>query len=151
MKACGTDMKIKYIKGDLFQTEVSTIVHGCNAQGVMGSGVAKIVRERYYKAYKRYLAYYQSGLMEVGDCIAVTTNGKTIINAVTQEYYGRDGNRYVSYDAVAEVMKVINRSKIEEVAMPMIGAGLGGGDWNVIEAIIQSELKNVQPYVYFLE
>jgi O-acetyl-ADP-ribose deacetylase (regulator of RNase III) len=40
---------------------------------------------------------------------------------------------------------------IDEIAMPQIGAGLGGGDWNVIAAIIESELKNVKPYVYVLE
>jgi hypothetical protein len=28
---------------------------------------------------------------------------------------------------------------------------LGGGDWNIISAIIESELKNVKPYVYILE
>jgi len=30
-------MKIEYVKGDLFATNVKTIVHGCNVQGVMGS------------------------------------------------------------------------------------------------------------------
>ena len=34
--------------------------------------------------------------------------------------------------------------------MPLIGAGLGGGDWNVISAIIQSECKDVTPVVYYL-
>ena len=52
-------MKIEYRKGDLFQTEIKTIVHGCNAQGVMGSGVAKIIRDKYPKAYDRYVAEYK--------------------------------------------------------------------------------------------
>jgi hypothetical protein len=38
----------------------------------------------------------------------------------------------------------------EEVAMPMIGSGLAGGDWNIIKAIIEAELKTVKPYVYQL-
>lgn len=157
-------MKIEYIKGDLFSTKIRTIVHGCNAQGVMGSGVAKIIREKYPKAYERYRKEFELyNHLKLGDTIAVPcgdrvndpTNYKVIVNAITQDFYGRDGSRYVSYDAVSDCMNKINRFSevygIEEVAMPQIGAGLGGGEWNVIEAIIESELKNVKPYVYILE
>jgi O-acetyl-ADP-ribose deacetylase (regulator of RNase III) len=51
-------------------------------------------------------------------------------------------------------MRTINRelkqSNETHVAMPQIGAGLGGGDWTVIAAIIESELTDVQPVVYIL-
>lgn len=157
-------MQIEYAKGDLFQTPIKVIVHGCNAQGVMGSGVAKIIREKYPKAYDRYRKEYELyNHLKLGQVIAVPCgdrvkdldNFKIIINAITQEFYGRDGRRYVSYDAVADSMQAINRMSevygITEVAMPQIGAGLGGGDWNVIAAIIESELKNVKPHVYILE
>lgn len=157
-------MQIEYIKGDLFSTKIKTIVHGCNAQGVMGSGVAKIIKERYPKAFDRYRKQYeQFNHLNMGHVIPVPCgdrvndpdNYKIVVNAITQDFYGRDGSRYVSYDAVAECMKTINRFfevyGIDEVAMPQIGAGLGGGDWNVIAAIIESELKNVKPYVYVLE
>lgn len=157
-------MQIEYIKGDLFQTPIKVIVHGCNAQGVMGSGVAKIIREKYPKAYERYRYQFEErGGLKLGDVIAVSCgdrindpdNYKIIVNAITQDMYGRDGKRYVSYDAVAESMSKINRFfeiyGISAVAMPQIGAGLGGGDWNVIAAIIESELKSVKPTVYVLE
>lgn len=153
-------MQIEYVKGDLFQTQVQTIVHGCNAQGVMGSGIAKIIKDRYPEAFKRYRAQYErSGVLTLGDIIVVPCeyNGekKVIVNAITQEIFGRDGRRFVSYDAVAESMAKINHMfevyGISEVAMPQIGAGLGGGDWNVIAAIIEAELKTVKPYVYILE
>lgn len=149
-------MKIKYIKGDLFDTDIEVIVHGCNAQGVMGSGVAKIIRDRYNKAYDRYRKEYKlHGHLNLGDIITARgDDGKVIINAITQEFYGRDGKRYVSYDALADAMKKINRFNevygVSDIAMPMIGAGLGGGDWSVIEAIIESELTDIQPYVYSL-
>ena len=155
-------MKIEYVKGDLFSTNITTIVHGCDTQGVFGSGVAKIVRERYPKAYDRYMQEGRNGHLMLGDIIPVPCgdrqndpdNFKIIVNAITQEYYGRDGKRYVSYDAVAESMQKINGMYdvygIDAVAMPQIGAGLANGDWNVIEKIIESELKTIQPYVYIL-
>ena len=149
-------MQIEYIKGDLFKTEIKYIVHGCNAQGVMGSGVAKIIREQYPEAYDEYRKMYVSatdkGLssLPLGDVIWAESNGKWIGNAITQKFYGRDGQRYVSYDAVARAMWEINKFCPGPVAMPKVGTGLGGGDWNVIAAIIESELKDVKPYVYEL-
>lgn len=153
-------MRIEYVKGDLFDTNIRAIAHGCNAQGVMGSGVARIVKERYPEAFRRYRNYYEKeGSLKLGDIIVVPCdyNGenKIIVNAITQEFFGRNGRRFVSYDAVAESMAKINHMfevyGISEIAMPQIGAGLGGGDWNVISAIIEAELKNVKPYVYILE
>jgi len=144
-------MKIEYRKGDLFSTECKYIVHGCNAQGVMGSGVAKIVRDKYPEAYQEYLRMFRTeGDLVLGDVIWAESNGKFIGNAITQEFYGTD-QRHVSYDAVAHVMWEINTiTTIKEVAMPKIGAGLANGDWNVIAAIIESELKRVKPIVYEL-
>ena len=157
-------MKIEYRKGDLFSTDITAIVHGCNAQGVMGSGVAKIIREKYPTAYERYVSEYNlTNHLKLGHVIPVPCgdrvndpdNFKIIINAITQDFFGRDGKRYVSYDAIADSMNIINRFfevyGISEIAMPQIGAGLGNGDWSVIAAIIESELVNVKPVVYTLE
>lgn len=147
-------MKIEYIQGDMFKTDIKYLVHGCNAQGVMGSGVAAIVRRDFPFAYQEYVQRHKVKPWELGEVQFVFTEAKVIVNAITQNLYGRDGNRYVSYDAVAEAMNEINH-KLKDlenprVAMPQIGAGLGGGDWNVIAAIIESELKDVQPFVYIL-
>ena len=141
-------MKIEYRKGNLFGTNIRAIMHGCNTQGVMGSGVARIIRDEFPEAYSAYIAGSVASPLKLGQVITQTSNGKYIINAMTQQFFGRDGKRYVSYDAVATVMRWVNDSGIPQVAMPMIGAGLGGGDWSVIEAIIESELKVVQPVVY---
>jgi O-acetyl-ADP-ribose deacetylase (regulator of RNase III) len=152
-------MKIEYRKGNMFDTDIKVLAHGCNSHGVMGSGVARIVRDDYPEAYKVYVDVVKAAAYEVldlmGTIIPVETKGKVIINAITQHDYGRDGKRYVSYDAVSDAMRELNTycaiwAEVTQVAMPQIGAGLGGGDWNVIEAIILSELTDVQPVVYIL-
>lgn len=149
-------MKIQYRKGNLFETDIYTIVHGCNAQGVMGSGVAKIIYDDYKEAYNDYREVFFDRGLTLGHIICAPSNGKMIINAITQDNFGKNGDRYVSYDAVATAMNLINRQLHTEttetqVAMPQIGAGLGGGDWSVIAAIIESEMKDIEPVVYILE
>lgn len=143
-------MTIEYRQGDLFTTDELYILHGCNSRGVMGSGVARTVRDKFPEAYEEYSAWCSKGF-RLGTYLPVASNDKIIINAVTQQNYGRDGKRYVSYDAVADIMYEMNRHYAGcTIAMPRIGAQLGGGDWSVISAIIESELTNVHPIVYVL-
>jgi O-acetyl-ADP-ribose deacetylase (regulator of RNase III) len=142
-------MKIQYVKGDLLLTPHRLILHGCNARGAMGSGVAKLIRSKYSKAFEDYFETYNGYGLNLGTCIfSDQSDGKVIINAITQETYGKNGV-HVSYWAIANVMRNLNRFN-EPIAMPMIGAGLGGGDWNVISAIIENEAKTYQPVVYLL-
>ena len=145
-------MIIEYRKGDLLTTDVRHIIHGCNAQGVMRSGVAKVIREKYPSAYQDYHDKYNSYGLSIGDIvISVQDDGTIIHNAITQKNYGRDNVVYVSYWAIAEVFRKIDSMPIKEIAMPKIGAGLAGGDWNVISAIIENTLTKTQPIVYELE
>jgi O-acetyl-ADP-ribose deacetylase (regulator of RNase III) len=145
-------MKIVYINGDLFKTDIKLIVHGCNNMGVMDSGVAAIVKREYPKAFKEYNTKYILSGFQGGDIICVNDNNKIICNMITQNFYGRDGKRYAKYDWIAEGFYNLNNyclnNDINEIAMPLIGAGLGGGDWNVISAIIESECNNITPFVY---
>ena len=147
-------MKIDYIKGDLFSTPIKTIAHGCNAQGVMGAGVARIIRERYPEAYQEYKEIHEREGLVLGTLVAAGSKGKVIINAITQNLYGKTGDRFASYDAIDSCFHLINLSMaLEEqthVAMPMIGAGLGGGKWEVIAEIIEHRCRYVRPVVYQL-
>lgn len=128
---------MNYVKGDLFSVTSGIIVHGCNAQGVMGSGVAKSVKAQYPEAFKKYVADIKNG-MTLGD-VSWFMGELAIASAITQDGFGFNGHRYVSYDAVSvSFMKVFSVATKYgfEVSMPKIGAGLGGGSWTVIEQII---------------
>jgi O-acetyl-ADP-ribose deacetylase (regulator of RNase III) len=146
---------INYIKGDLFAAKPKIIVHGCNAHGVMGSGFAKTIKELYPKAYTDYQEYCKLREKEflLGTVkTSLQPDGTLVINAITQGEYGRGAIRYVSYDAVDDCMETIgsNISEDNVISMPKIGAGLGNGNWNVIEAIIKHRLKDHVVNVYEL-
>lgn len=153
-------MKIIYREGDLTKAPQGFICHGCNAQGKMGSGVAKAIREAFPYAYAAYREAYETKGLAVGDVIYATgRDGEPIvINAITQEYYGYDarekGNIYLSYSGLRLALNRISRQMEtwglagEEVAFPLIGAGLAGGDWTVIAESIEGE-RGFQPVVYY--
>ncbi len=141
---------VTYVRGDLFETKLSYIAHGCNCSGSFGAGVAKQIAQRWPIARD---AYFRS-VPKLGDVQAVrVSDDLTIFNCGTQQGYGRqNGKQYVSYEAIQQCMRKIKQMlpENEKVAMPKIGAGLGGGDWAVIEDIIKEELGE-QAVVYSLE
>lgn len=155
-------MKIEYLVGDLSEAPERIIVHGCNAQGKMASGVAKVLRDKWpdiFPPYADWLRDIGSAKRAVGTICSVSVEDKIVVNAITQEFYGRDPFRlYVSYEGMKEVMRKLNMrapywfSQDEEprIAMPLIGAGLANGDWNIISRIIEDE-SEFQPVVYTLD
>ena len=151
-------MKIIYRTGDLLAAPEKVLCHGCNAQGKMGAGIAVAIRKRYPVAFTEYRQLYedQGCRLELGQCVFVSCDdGRTIIDAVTQEFYGRDPDIvYVDYDGVRLAMQRINAwakaHAVPHVAFPKIGAGLANGDWSIISAIIETEARDFNPVVYEL-
>ncbi len=132
---------IEYKKGNLLDVTEGIIIHGCNAQGVMGSGVALAVKEKYPTAYKDYVAEYEyRSKLDIGNTVkSWVSEDLMIINAITQDKYGRDNKRYVNYAAIVRCFdEAISyaRAYQYDLHFPKIGAGLGGGDWNIIEQLI---------------
>jgi O-acetyl-ADP-ribose deacetylase (regulator of RNase III) len=161
---------IKVITGNLMDVKEGIIAHGCNAQGVMGSGVAKLIKDRYEELYLVYRNHYlthrrmHSSLPLGSVSTAKLTQTLYGANLVTQEKYRGFGNdfsnkRWVSYDAIETsfmtLLDMLDNGKlgnIRTISIPMIGAGLGGGDWDVIYSIIENTIKdrNVEVIVYKL-
>lgn len=147
-------MRIVYINGNLFDTPFP-IAHGCNMLGVMGAGIARDIKFNYPQAYKDYEKHLSSNLSGVclGQVVSsfdvphrITGVLKTIYNLLIQPSVGR-GHRQVSYDALAEAIASLPGQ--EPIAMPKIGAGLGGGDWRILASIVESE-SAFEPVVYYL-
>mgnify|MGYP000047113629 CR=1 FL=1 len=155
-------MIVKYIKGSILDAKQKYIAHGVNAQNRMGSGVAKVLYEKYpdvkrlyhkdcrYRESKncpshKYLGHWYFGYGN-------EDTGELIINIYTQEYYGYDSKKYVSYDAIYKAFNnLANQEWCKEIAIPKIGAGLAGGNWEVISQIIDDATgDDLDVYVYYL-
>lgn len=156
-------MKIEYKIGDLLVDGLADglgfIAHGCNAQGVMGSGIARSIKDKWPAVFEKY----RKSKAILGGIVTVQTPEVVVINCITQEFYGRDKNIvYCNYEAIESCMRYIDLficylvrlerldNKPVKVGMPMIGAGLANGDWNIISKIIEEESRHFQPVVYKL-
>lgn len=144
-------MQIEYRYGDLLTTDSSYIGHCVNAQGKMRSGVAKVIREKYPKAYEDYMSVYVEKGLKLGTVIASVNNPHTILHIVGQRYYGNDGRLYLDYQALRRAVDILDRNVTGTVSFPLIGCGLAGGDWKLVSEIIEEGSTNFQPIVYVLD
>ena len=144
---------IVYKVGDVLNSGELVVVHGCNCKNAMGAGIARQVRAECRDAYNADQATMWGDRGKLGHfTYGLEPNGMTVINAYTQYDYTRD-KVDVDYQAVESVMTEICQTFPNTIiAMPKIGCGLAGGDWNIVSEILErvSNLYNKVFHVYEL-
>ena len=131
--------------GDITTCKSGIVVHGCNAQGVMGSGVAAAIRMKWPEAYDSYREAFdwnEDSLIKLGSCDVCKINEELyVVNAITQEFFGGDRHmQYASYDAIHRAFQNINKwvmtldPSLRHVHFPKIGGKRGGANWNILNA-----------------
>ena len=141
-------IKIQTKVGNLMNVTSGHIVHGCNAQGVMGSGVALAVKRKFPGAYESYMLQHQGSGLKLGRAYPEPISGQLMVwNAITQEGFG-SSTRNTNYDAIQTCFEQIDEavSRYEnlipaEVHIPLIGAARGGGNWEIIREIIEQTMN----------
>lgn len=140
---------MQHVVGDIIelalQGKFDVIVHGCNCQNAMGRGLAKQIRRVFPEAYDEDQLTVPGSRAKLGQVSVadVRRSGGLqlyVVNAYTQFHWRGEG-RKTDYQAVRNAMRLV-RVKFagKRIAYPLIGAGLGGGDWAEISSIIESEL-----------
>ena len=141
---------IKIIDGNLFDSKANIICHQCNCQGVMGSGVAAEVKNRYPHVFQAYRRDYLDGKLKLGYvCFATAKSDQVIANMCGQDKFGYDGSVYTNYDKLQECLDGVEEYATYEydkrpvIAFPyLMSCHRGGGDWNVVYKMIEDTFKN---------
>ena len=152
-------MKIHYTKGDAtqpFGDGKKLIVHICNDIGGWGKGFVVAISRRWKAPEMEYRKWAKSNEnFKLGGVQFVEVEPNlAVANMIAQAgIYKRNGIPPIRYEALRETLtKVAEYCQINNYAahMPRIGAGLAGGDWKVIEQIIEETLieNNIPVTVY---
>jgi O-acetyl-ADP-ribose deacetylase (regulator of RNase III) len=139
---------MKTVRGDLIalakQGEFDVIVHGCNCFCTMGAGIAKLIRQEFPEAYEADLATEKGNRAKLGTYstaqVKLQDTMLQIINGYTQ-YNWRGAGVKADYDAITRLCAALKKDFAgKRIGYPLIGAGLAGGDWRLIAAIIDEQL-----------
>lgn len=141
---------IKIIKGDLIklakEREFDVICHGCNCFLKMGAGIAKKIKTEFPQAYEADCKTKNGDIRKLGTFSEayIEEYNLIVINAYIQYNYSRFKNN-IDYLKLYECFKNINyKYNGKKIGIPIIGAGLGGGNWDTIYKIIDNiSFKNL--------
>jgi O-acetyl-ADP-ribose deacetylase (regulator of RNase III) len=133
--------RLIYKTGDVLNAGEAVVIHGCNCFNTMGAGIAAQVRDQCPNAYAADQLTIRGDISKLGDfTYAQEASGMIVINAYTQYDYSRH-QRCLYYSALSRVMEAICKHKrfmTEDIfAMPKIGCGLAGGDWDAVSVILE--------------
>ena len=142
------------VDGDLVkETQYRIFCHQVNCKGVMGSGIAKQIKETYPEVYRAYREYEPKALGEIQK--VKTHDDRICINMFAQDGYGRDKcyTDYWAFEACLEriALDLMLKNIKEPVAFPYkIGCGMAGGDWNIVKHIINAFANILPQNVYIV-
>lgn len=137
-------------KGSIFDSVAEALVNPVNCVGVMGGGLALGFRHRYPAMHEQYLMKCQLGMIKIGGELDVfvedATNRDFVINLPTKDHW-KDPSKYeYIIDGLNKLIDAVDKWKINSVAIPALGCGLGGLDWRKVYSLIK-ELDVIKPNV----
>lgn len=147
---------IHFVQGDIFQAKAQAIVNPVNTVGVMGKGLARRFKERYPENYHHYLQAHKQGLLKVGAILPFQTGVYNelplwVVNFPTKEHWRDPSQLEWIRQGLAALRVFIARYNITSIAIPALGAGLGGLLWDDVKECLLSELTGLDVAIYIYE
>lgn len=135
--------------GDIFETLCEAIVNPVNCKGVMGAGLAKKVKENFPNRSLDYERACKAGELKPGGVILDLTDRNPsvklrqdyIIHLATKDHW-RDPSRIEWIEeGIDNLVKLVNERRLSSVAIPALGAGLGGLEWEEVKRVMLDGLS----------
>ena len=134
-------MDIRGMKGDITEADQGMILHGCNNQGAMGSGVALAISNKWPNVKQAYLKMFE--VADAEDCpielgyvqFVQISPRLTVANGITQDGFRVPNGAALEYATVEAIEDCIEKSVLllldrgpeyRRLHIPQIGGTRGG-------------------------
>lgn len=147
---------IHFVKGNLLESTADAMVNTVNTVGVMGKGIALQFKKEFPTNYKIYQRACKENRFNTGELLITEEESllggkKTIINFPTKTDWRKPSEYSYIELGLKELAKEINERHIKSIAIPPLGAGNGGLDWNKVKALIEHYMSKVDSDVFIYQ
>jgi O-acetyl-ADP-ribose deacetylase (regulator of RNase III) len=138
---------IKFTEGNILDSRADALINTVNTVGVMGKGIAL----QFKKAFPNNFIFYQKackdGLVDIGRLFvskdsSLTSGEKFIINFPTKTHWRKPSEYDYIKSGLLDLKRVIKEYNINSIAIPPLGAGNGGLNWEIVKELIITYLEN---------
>jgi O-acetyl-ADP-ribose deacetylase (regulator of RNase III) len=142
---------VTYVQGDIFQSPAQVLTNTVNCVGVMGKGVALEFKKRYTGLFESYKALCDKQAVAPGKPYLWENDRVQVLNFPTKRHW-KDDSRLDDIEAGLKYLSENYASMgIDSLAMPALGCGNGGLNWNDVKPLIDKylgALVDLDVYVY---
>lgn len=142
-----TGFQIHVLEGDLFEDKTASLAHCVSRDMKLGKGIAKLFREKFGRIQELVDAK-----ADIGEIAVLKVNNRFIYNLVTKAKYSDKP----TYESLRQSLVAMKDHAIENcvgvIAMPKIGCGLDGLDWNAVRTLLKNVFMDlsIELRVYYL-
>jgi O-acetyl-ADP-ribose deacetylase (regulator of RNase III) len=146
---------MEFTTGNIFESNAEALVNTVNTVGVMGKGIALQFKERYTDNYVQYVAACKRGEVNIGKMFITATNSmvnpKWIINFPTKQHWMHKSSYEFINAGLDDLVIQLKERNIKSLAIPPLGAGQGGLDWQKVKAILIKKLSGLDIEIIIYE
>jgi len=139
---------ITLTQGDLLkQDDVDAIVNTVNCVGVMGKGIALQFKNKWPGNFAAYAAACKAGTVRPGRMFVFDSGGLVrpnyIINFPTKNHWRGSSSLDFIHDGLIDLIREVRRLGIRSIAVPPLGCGNGGLEWNEVRPMIEAAFDDL--------
>lgn len=139
---------LKITRGDLLkQDDVDAIVNTVNCVGVMGKGIALQFKNKWPENFRAYAAACAAKEVRPGRMFVFDSGGLVkpnyIINFPTKDHWRGKSRIEFIHAGLQDLVATVTRLGIRSIAVPPLGCGNGGLDWNDVRPLIESAFAHM--------
>lgn len=132
---------IKLTSGNLLESNAEALVNTVNCDGYMGKGIALQFKQAFPLNYKAYHRACKKNEVLPGKMFIFETqcleNPKYIINFPTKRHWKSKSRIEDIKSGLSALISDLQQYKIRSIAIPPLGCGLGGLNWNDVYPLIK--------------
>ena len=141
-------MVIKYTQGDIFDSKCQAIINTVNCEGKMGKGLAYQFKKKFPEMEQDYVKVCEHGELYPGKLHIYQENKFLIINFPTKNKWREKSKIEYIINGLKKLKEEIVKRDIKSVAIPPLGAGNGGLNWNEVKSEINRELLDMENVIF---
>jgi O-acetyl-ADP-ribose deacetylase (regulator of RNase III) len=139
---------IEYKRGDILREDADALVNTVNCVGVMGRGIALQFKKAFPQNFKDYTAACKKGEVQPGKMFVHKNQDmlkpRYIIGFPTKRHWRGQSRMEDIESGLAALVDVIREYGISSIAIPPLGCGLGGLDWEQVKSRIEASLEALE-------
>jgi O-acetyl-ADP-ribose deacetylase (regulator of RNase III) len=146
---------LNFTTGNLLEARAQALVNTVNTVGVMGKGIALMFKERFAENYRQYAAACKAGEVRTGHMFitqpAELDGPRWIVNFPTKQHWRSPSELKWVIEGLQDLRLFLIKNEVKSIAIPPLGAGNGGLDWDLVKHEIQralGDLPNIDIIVF---